>query len=81
MITIHKGSQSQALSSHGTVLQTLEKNHVDHVSHCKSGICGACRMKLKSGSVTYVSDPLGFTRDQEILPCVCVADGDIELEC
>jgi ferredoxin len=81
MIKVHGKTQSHSIQSTGTILQSLEQHHVEHLSHCKAGFCGACRMKLKSGSVTYVSDPIGFHRKGEILPCVCIPDGEVEIEC
>ncbi len=81
MITIHTPQKVvQTIQSHGTVMESFEKEHVEHRSQCKSGLCGACKVKLKKGNVHYVDEPLGFTREGEILPCVCVADGDIEIE-
>ena len=81
MLTVHTESQTLCVKPSGTILQTLEQHHVDHLSHCKAGFCGVCRTRLKSGSVTYVADPIGFHRQGEILPCVCIADGDVEIEC
>jgi len=81
MITVNmqKGAQVKVAST-GTVLASLEAANVEHVSHCRSGYCGACRCKKKSGSVQYVTEPLGFMRPDEILPCISIADGDLELE-
>lgn len=53
----------------GTILQSLEKSSIAIESHCRSGYCGACRVKLKSGTVGYTTDPLGFVDDDEILAC------------
>ena len=40
-------------ASEGTLLDALEKHQLEVHYHCKSGFCGACRSKLKSGSVRY----------------------------
>lgn len=81
MITVRNATGRQStIPSQGTVLQSMEQAHVVHRAQCKSGLCGACRCKLKSGSVRYTQEPIGFFRDGEILPCVCIADGDIEIE-
>ncbi|PTC01263.1 hypothetical protein C9975_03005 [Thalassospira xiamenensis] len=81
MITIRTPQDAvKTINSHGTVMQSLEKEHVEHRSQCKAGLCGACKVKLNKGKVHYVDSPLGFVRKGEILPCVCIADGDIEIE-
>ena len=47
---------------------------------CRSGYCGACRLKLVKGEVTYRQQPLAFINAGEILPCCCMPLTDIELE-
>jgi ferredoxin len=47
---------------------------------CRSGYCGACRLKLVKGDVVYRQPPLAFINDGEILPCCCMPLTDIELE-
>ncbi len=42
--------------------------------------CGACRLKLVKGEVTYRQQPLAFINAGEILPCCCMPLTDIELE-
>lgn len=63
-----------------TLLDSLQKNHTDVLYHCKEGFCGACRCKLKSGSITYINEPLAFVRKGEILTCCSKPDQDIEIE-
>ena len=72
--------QHLCVQSIGTILQSLEEGSVIHKSQCKTGICGYCKCKLKSGSVTYVTEPLGFLSNGEILPCISIANGNIEIE-
>lgn len=60
----------------GTILQSLEKSNVAIESHCRGGFCGACRVKLKSGTVGYITDPLGFVGKDEILACCSVPTSD-----
>ena len=54
-----------------TLLEGLERtgHYVEY--QCRSGYCGACRIKLKVGSVVYPSAPLAFLKRDEILPCCC----------
>jgi ferredoxin len=64
----------------GTLLNSLQKNSVEVLYHCKEGFCGACRCKLKSGSISYINEPLAFVRKGEILTCCSKPQGDIEIE-
>lgn len=63
-----------------TLLNSLQKNSVNVLYHCREGFCGACRCKLKSGSVSYLNEPLAYVRDGEILTCCSTPDSDIEIE-
>jgi ferredoxin len=63
-----------------TLLESLEQQNIDVHYHCREGYCGACRSKLISGQVEYLTDPLAFIDDDEILPCCCKAISDIEIE-
>ncbi|WP_356948000.1 2Fe-2S iron-sulfur cluster-binding protein [Pseudoalteromonas sp. APC 3358] len=77
---ITSSRQHHSVESKGTILQSLEQGSVVHKSQCRTGICGYCKCKLKSGSVTYVTEPLGFMSNDEILPCISIANGNIEIE-
>lgn len=48
--------------------------------HCRNGFCGACRTRLICGKVTYLNEPLAYVRTGEILPCVCIAAEDLEID-
>lgn len=63
-----------------TLLDSLQKNGVEMLYHCREGFCGACRCKLKSGSVTYINEPLAFVRRGEILTCCSMPSEAIEIE-
>jgi len=63
-----------------TLLDSLQKHGVEVLYHCREGFCGACRCKLKSGSVSYINEPLAFVRRGEILTCCSKPDEDIEIE-
>ncbi len=48
---------------------------------CRSGFCGACRMRLKSGDVRYLETPIAYINEGEVLTCCSVANSRIvELE-
>lgn len=64
-----------------TLLNCLEKNDVEVHYHCRDGFCGACRVTLVQGKITYPNgDPLAFVGENEILPCCCVPVSDIRLD-
>ncbi|RUO36572.1 class I ribonucleotide reductase maintenance protein YfaE [Aliidiomarina sanyensis] len=63
-----------------SLLETMEATGLETRYHCRNGFCGACRTKLISGTVEYLADPLAYVRPGDILPCVCRATSDLELE-
>ncbi len=63
-----------------TLLETLERHHVDVQYHCRDGFCGACRCKLLGGDIRYTTDPLAFIDDDEILPCCTKAQSAVSIE-
>ena len=64
-----------------SILSALDRANIESDSHCRIGICGTCRVKLLRGQVCYRGGepPLGYVRDNEILPCCCVPTSDIEI--
>jgi ferredoxin len=79
MVTI-KDHKTVQHSPNNSLLETIEKHEIDIEYHCREGYCGACRSKLISGKVDYITDPLAFIDDDEILPCCCVPISNIEIE-
>ena len=67
-------------NSDKNLLDALQSHGVEVLYHCREGFCGACRCKLKSGSVEYSNEPLAFVRRGEILTCCSKPLGDIEIE-
>ncbi|WP_394224106.1 class I ribonucleotide reductase maintenance protein YfaE [Alteromonas gracilis] len=63
-----------------TILSALEAANVNIHYHCREGFCGACRTKLLQGEVEYITDPLAFIDDDEILPCCCVAKSALKIK-
>ncbi|CAI0712206.1 class I ribonucleotide reductase maintenance protein YfaE [Serratia ficaria] len=74
------GAQLPCPKSESCLLDVLELHDVQVEYQCRSGYCGACRLKLVKGEVTYRQQPLAFINDGEILPCCCMPLTDIELE-
>lgn len=66
--------------SHSSLLDVLEAHQVSVEFQCRSGYCGACRLRLLVGKVKYHQEPLAFVGHGEILPCCCLPVDDVELE-
>ena len=56
------------------------KSDVPIDSGCRTGACGSCLVKLVEGRVKYTRRPQFPLKQNEILPCVCVPDGDIVVD-
>lgn len=65
---------------HGSLLQALEAKKVRIFSECRRGFCGACKTKVLSGSVSYLTEPLADLNTDECLPCCCIPNDDLELD-
>ncbi|GGM86955.1 ferredoxin [Shewanella xiamenensis] len=65
---------------HGSLLQALEAKKVRIFSECRSGFCGACKTKVLSGRVSYLTEPLANLNADECLPCCCIPSEDLELD-
>jgi ferredoxin len=58
----------------------MEQAGLEPEYNCRDGHCGACRCTLVSGEVEYVGFAMAYTQGNEILPCICRAKTDIELD-
>lgn len=63
-----------------TLLEAMEQAGIQPEYNCRDGHCGACRCTLASGEVEYVGFAMAYTQGKEILPCICRAKSDIEVE-
>lgn len=65
-----------------SLLDLAEDNDINIDNVCKRGMCGACRVSIKSGSVFYDEDP-EYLSDLEAgmcLPCVARTKEKLELD-
>lgn len=74
------GAQLICRDEHPSLLAALEFHHVAIEYQCRAGYCGSCRCRLVAGEVNWLTQPLAFLHPDEILPCCCRAQGDIELD-
>lgn len=80
MSLITTNDKSFELQTGETLLEALERTGHDVAYQCRSGYCGACRLKLMSGEVRYTEAPLAFVRSDEILPCCCQVLSDVTVD-
>jgi ferredoxin len=69
------------LDSHNNLLECIESADIEVHYHCRDGYCGACRVTLTRGQISYPQgEPLAYVGDNEILPCCCIPMSNIELK-
>ncbi|NCH58166.1 class I ribonucleotide reductase maintenance protein YfaE [Cronobacter dublinensis] len=74
------GTELLCQDEHPSLLVALESHAVTVEYQCREGYCGSCRCKLVAGQVQWLTKPLAFIQEGEILPCCCKPQGDIEIE-
>lgn len=62
-----------------TILISLFNAGIESPNQCQSGFCGTCRCKLISGEIDYITSPIAYLRQNEILSCVAIPKSDIEI--
>ena len=66
-----------------TLLAALERTGHSVEYQCRSGYCGACRLRVNDTTLTqalhYPTPPLALLAPGELLPCCCYARADIML--
>ncbi|GAD88773.1 putative ferredoxin-like protein [Vibrio halioticoli NBRC 102217] len=67
-------------SKSSTLLEAMETSGLKPEFNCRDGHCGACRCKLSSGEVEYIGFAMAYLKSDEILPCICRAKSDVQLE-
>jgi len=70
-----------SLLPHETLLEALERTGHEVEYHCRAGFCGACRLRILDGEVRYLEQPLAFISSDEVLPCCCVPESDLRIDC
>lgn len=62
-----------------TLFHALEDSEYPLTGDCRTGTCGSCKIRIKSGQVKYLIKPEVELLQGEILPCCCVPTEDLEL--
>ena len=65
------------------LLDALERTGHQVEYQCRSGYCGACRTRVRSGkdNIHYDSLPLAFVAPDEVLPCCSKVTGQVDVDC
>lgn len=67
------------LPADGTLLDFAEAHGLTPDFGCRSGQCGACKVKLKSGSVSYLTAPsVELAEDEVLLCCAMPAEAAVD---
>ncbi len=65
----------------GSLLEAAEAAGQRLSANCRSGVCGACRVKLKSGAVTHLLDAPFPLAPDDVLTCCAVPVSDLVVGC
>lgn len=76
----HSGKQLTCENHHPSLLAALESHHIPIDYQCRAGFCGVCRTRLLSGDVTWLTQPIALIQPDEILPCCCQPQNNIEID-
>ncbi len=79
-VTIITAEMSFELQPEESLLEGLERTGHEVEYQCRGGYCGACRIKLLSGTVLYEEAPLAFIGEDEVLPCCCTPLETIKID-
>lgn len=66
------GFEQRWNKGHATILETAEQQGLSPAYGCRSGSCGSCAVKLRSGSVAYRSEPSATIAADDVLICCAV---------
>lgn len=81
MSCVRTADRTFSLLDGETLLDALERTGHEVDAQCRSGFCGACRLPLLSGEVTYLSEPIAYVGEAEVLPCCCTVRNAAEVAC
>lgn len=65
---------------HGSLLDIAEACGVEARASCRAGQCGTCKVRLRSGEVTYTSPPAAAVEAGTCLPCLARPVSDLIVE-
>lgn len=80
MKQISFNGQIYTSESNDSVLDAVSRKEQVIYSECRSGFCGACKCKVKKGTVKPIRDTIAFIPEGYVLACSVRAITDIEIE-
>jgi uncharacterized protein len=72
IVFVASGKRARWTPEAGSPLDLAETHGLSHEFNCRKGACGACRIRILKGAVTYAKSPAYKVRDGEGLICVAV---------
>lgn len=63
-----------------TLLDLAEATGVDLASSCRSGSCGTCTVRLRSGAVAHLRPPTAPLDEHQCLACIAIPQSAVELD-
>ena len=65
----------------GAILNLAEENDIETIKRgCGVGVCGNCKVKVKSGEFEYSKDPMyEYLEEGSCLPCIAITTEDLTL--
>ncbi|ELR67478.1 Ferredoxin [Photobacterium marinum] len=78
-LTIKVNGQTVHGNSREPLLHQLEKAGLRPEFQCRTGMCGACRCKLKAGAIDQ-GDAMAFIAPNEVLACCSIPKSDVDVE-
>jgi ferredoxin-NADP reductase len=75
--TINYGNQSVVFDNYPTLYHAIEDLQIPIDGECRAGTCGNCKIKVKSGKVSYLINSTIPLENDEILPCCAIPIEDI----
>jgi len=82
-VSFKKSGKSGSLSPDKTILEVAEGLEVEIESSCQSGVCGTCKVKLLSGTVTMECEDGLEPEEKEqgfVLACQAKSESDAEVD-
>lgn len=70
----------QLQASNSVLLAQIENTGITLETHCRSGFCGMCRVRLLEGQVIYDEIPIAFVKEGDVLVCCAKAKTAVTLE-
>ncbi len=79
-LTLTESNQELEIDENTNLLALLESKGIVCESQCRSGFCGACRVKKISGNISYDKNIIAFMSEDEVLLCCAKVQSDLVIK-